>query len=166
VPVAREVFDRLMPGANQLQRLREDVRVGARDLLAVPAGPITERGLRRNVSIGIRYLAAWLAGTGCVPLEHLMEDAATAEISRAQVWQQVRHAARLDDGRTVDAALVERVIEQEMRAIRAAAGERRAGRPELAELARELFLSMSTASELEEFLTLPAYDHLIALERP
>jgi malate synthase len=162
IPIAREVFDREMPGPNQLDRLREDVEVTADDLLAVPDGIITEGGLRQNVSIGIQYLAAWLSGTGCVPLYHLMEDAATAEISRAQVWQWLRHRAQLDDGRTVDEALVRLIVEEEMERIRAEVGDDRfaSGRYELA---RSLFEEMSTSDEFEDFLTLPAYEKITAL---
>ncbi len=91
-----------MPRPNQIARKRQDVHVSAADLLAVPAGTITEAGLRQNLNVGIGYIEAWLRGTGCVPLYHLMEDAATAEISRAQVWQWIRHSAKLEDGRKVD----------------------------------------------------------------
>ena len=106
VAVAMEVFDEHMPGANQLDRLREDVHVTAADLLAVPDGPITEAGLRTNISVGVRYLESWLRGNGCVPIFNLMEDAATAEISRAQIWQWIRHPAGvLDDGRKITAEL-------------------------------------------------------------
>ena len=162
VGIAREAFEREMSGPHQLAKLREDVAVSADDLLAVPEGPITEGGLRQNVSIGIQYLAAWLSGTGCVPLYHLMEDAATAEISRAQVWQWIRHAAQLDDGRTVDAALVRGIVEEEMEAIRTEVGDDRfaTGRYELA---RSLFEEMSTSQEFEDFLTLPAYDKITTL---
>ena len=108
VPVAREIFDRLMPEANQIHRQRQDVDITAADLLDVPEGDITEAGFRQNVNVGIRYLEAWLRGSGCVPLYNLMEDAATAEISRTQVWQWLRHGARLDDGRTIDRAMFRR----------------------------------------------------------
>ena len=101
VPVAREIFDRLMPGPNNLERLREDVHVDGADLLKVPDGHVTRAGLRSNIDVGIRYLAAWLGGNGCVPIHHLMEDAATAEISRAQLWQWVRHATPIEDGTAV-----------------------------------------------------------------
>src|SRR5262249_43993238 len=91
VPIAKAAFDAVMPGANQIERRREDVSVAAADLLDVPEGQITEPGLRQNVNVGIGYIEAWLRGIGCVPLYNLMEDAATAEISRAQVWQWVKH---------------------------------------------------------------------------
>jgi malate synthase len=106
VPVAREVFDRLMPTPNNLHRLREDVVVTAADLLQVPQGSITEGGLRNNIDVSIRYMAAWLGGNGCVPIHNLMEDAATAEISRAQIWQWIHHPTGvLDDGRKVSVEL-------------------------------------------------------------
>jgi malate synthase len=105
VPVAKEIFDRIMPTSNQIHRRRQDVAVTAADLLRVPDGVRTETGLRQNIAIGIGYVEAWLRGIGCVPLNHLMEDAATAEISRAQIWQQLHHGATLEDGRVIDRAL-------------------------------------------------------------
>src|SRR5690606_11011051 len=101
VPIAREVFDRVMQSPNQVHKLRKDVNVTAQDLLTVPQGKITYAGLYNNVSVALQYMAAWLAGNGCVPINNLMEDAATAEISRAQLWQWIRHSAALDDGRKV-----------------------------------------------------------------
>ena len=159
IPIAREEFDRGMPGANQLERMRDDVEVGAEDLLAVPEGPITEAGLRQNLNIGVLYLEAWLRGTGCVPIYGLMEDAATCEISRTQVWQWIRHGAHLDDGRTVDGELVRDTLQQEMSKIRATVGDK-GFRSGCFPLAHDLFLQLLTESELTEFLTLPAYDHL------
>ena len=124
VGVATEIFDKHMPGPNQLDRLREDVEVGAADLLKVPEGEITEAGLRSNISIGIQYLAAWLGGNGCVPLHNLMEDAATAEIARAQVWQWIRHPQGvLTDGRRVTYALYEQVRDEELEKIKDEVGE-------------------------------------------
>src|ERR1700757_3334913 len=113
VAIAKEIFDREMPQANQIARKRQDVHVVASDLLAVPKGTITEAGLRRNLNVGIGYIEAWLRGIGCVPLYHLMEDAATAEISRAQVWQWIRHGAKLADGRVIDAALCRALLAEE-----------------------------------------------------
>lgn len=159
VSLAREVFDEHMPGANQIDRLPSEPVITAADLQTPPAGPISERGLRWNIRVGIRYVEAWLCGTGCVPLYDLMEDAATAEISRAQIWQWIRHAARLEDGRQVDIALFRRLLDEELEAIRKEVGPATfdAGRYDLA---RSLFERMSTAREFEEFLTLPAYEHL------
>ena len=159
VELARAELDAVLDGPNQLEVLREDVQVTAADLLAVPEGPITEAGLRQNLNVGILYLEAWLRGTGCVPIYDLMEDAATAEISRTQLWQWIRHGAALEDGRTIDAPLVKSVLEEEMDAIRQLVGEERfrGGR---FPLARSLFERLITSPELEEFLTLVAYEHL------
>jgi malate synthase len=156
VPIAREVFDRHMPGPNQLHRLRSDVTVTAADLLRVPEGTRTEAGLRQNISVGIQYLASWLEGNGCVPLHHLMEDAATAEISRTQVWQWLRYGAALADGRTVTAALVSRVLGEELGRIREAVGSDRNLKGSY-DTAGELFARLTTAADCEEFLTIPAY---------
>ena len=145
VPVAAQVFDAAMPGPNQLHVARDDVRVTAADLLAVPEGEITAAGLRTNVDVGIQYLESWLRGVGCVPIYNLMEDAATAEISRSQVWQWVRHGARLADGRVVTEGLVRQVM--------AAAFPTES-------LAAKLFGNMMTGAEFPEFLTLIAYEHL------
>ena len=118
IGVAREVFDEGMPAPNQIDNKREDVSVTAADLLAVPEGEITEDGLRVNIDVGIQYLESWLRGVGCVPIYNLMEDAATAEISRTQVWQWIRHGARLSDGRTVTAELVRELIERQLDRVR------------------------------------------------
>src|SRR5712692_150499 len=126
-----------MPGPNQLHVMRDDVRVTAADLLAVPDGEITEAGLRTNVDVGLQYLHSWLRGVGCVPIYNLMEDAATAEICRAQVWQWVRHGAKLSDGRTVTAEMVLAAIDEQ-----GTSG-----------LAAEMFKQMITSEEFPEFLT-------------
>jgi malate synthase len=152
VPIARDVFDRHMKEANQIARKRQDVHIAAADLLQVPKGKITEAGLRSNVNVGLGYIESWLRGVGCVPLYNLMEDAATAEISRSQVWQWVRHGARLDDGSAIDAALVERVIAEEVGKLKAGAAPG-AKWDEAAALFREIAL----APRFVEFLTLPAY---------
>jgi malate synthase len=163
VAVAREVFEEVMPGPNQLDRLREDVVVRAADLLTTPLGTRTEEGLRLNVRVGIQYLEAWLRGNGCVPLYSLMEDAATAEISRAQVWQWIHHGASLEDGRRVDPQLVSRIIEDEMSRIETEIGPERFRGGRMAE-ARALFERLSTSDTLEEFLTIPAYELLESME--
>lgn len=159
IATAREAFASVTTAPNQLDRLRADVEVGAADLLEPPKGTRSEAGLRLNVRVGIQYLEAWLGGNGCVPIEWLMEDAATAEISRAQVWQWRKHGATLDDGRVVDAALIERVIAEELALVREQVGAARfdAGR---FTLARELFTELVLADELAEFLTLRAYPYL------
>jgi len=159
VPVAREVFEAHMKGPNQIGRLREDVRVSATDLLRVPEGTRTEEGLRLNVRVGIQYIESWLRGQGCVPLYSLMEDAATAEISRAQVWQWIHHGASLEDGRRVTADLLRTVIDDEMRRIEGEVGSDRFRGGRFAE-ARALFEWISTNPALQTFLTLPAYEAL------
>jgi malate synthase len=156
VPVAKEVFDRLMPGPNQLGKLADDARMTREDLLQVHQGDRTEAGLRENIRVGIQYIEAWLEGRGAVPLYNLMEDAATAEISRAQIWQWLYHRARLADGREVTADLFRKICDDEMAKVREAIGPTTydAGR---FEDATELFTEMSLALEFEEFLTIPAY---------
>ena len=158
VPVAREAFEaRLQGRPNQLDRAREDVRATAEDLLRTPEGTRTEEGLRLNVRVGIQYLEAWLRGIGCVPLYHLMEDAATAEISRAQVWQWIHHGALLEDGRRVTTGLLEEIVRSEMERVGRELGPERIALGRFEE-AKDLFVRLSTRRTLEEFLTLPAYD--------
>lgn len=161
VAVAREVFDRHMPGPNQIHVRRDDVRVEARDLLSVPAGDITEAGLRYNVNVGIRYLESWLRGSGCVPIYNLMEDAATAEISRAQVWQWVRHRVHLSDGRTVTGEMVKGIVQEELASLRQEVGSEAFATGRFA-LAADLFEQMMLAESCPDFLTLPAYTYLNA----
>jgi malate synthase len=154
VPVAEEAFARYSP--NQLGKLRQDVAVTRDQLLEVHPGARTEEGLRLNIRVGIQYLEAWLEGRGVVPLYNLMEDAATAEISRAQVWQWLYHRARLADGREVTPDLFQAILADEMAKVRQAVGPTTydAGR---FEDAIELFTEMSLALDFEEFLTVPAY---------
>ncbi len=156
VPVAREVFDRLMPGPNQLDVARDDVRVTAKDLLEVHAGARTEEGLRENIRVGVQYIEAWLRGRGAVPLYNLMEDAATAEISRAQVWQWLHLKAKLDDGRIVTPDLFRAAMADEMEKLRLVLGPKSFEGGRFAEAIR-LFSEMSLNPKFEEFLTLPAY---------
>jgi malate synthase len=162
VPVAREVFEVGLSGApNQLQRRRDDVGVTAEDLLDLPSTPgaITETGLRTDVNVGFQYISFWLTGRGAAAINSLMEDAATAEISRSQIWQWVRHGAKLEDGRTVTRELVRQVLDEETMKIRRAVGEETwsAGRP--AET-REIFDRVALSEQLYEFLTIPAYEYL------
>jgi len=158
VPIAMEVFDRLMPQPNQLGKLREDVDVTRADLLKVHDGERTEHGLRENIRVGVQYIEAWLRGRGAVPLYNLMEDAATAEISRAQIWQWIQQKASLADGRTVTPALFKTLLDQEMATLRPTLGAAfETGR--FAE-AIQLFSQMSLAPTFAEFLTLPAYEVL------
>jgi malate synthase len=160
VPVAMEVFDRLMPTPNQVDKKREDVQVSASDLLEVPQGPITEAGLRTNISVGIQYIEAWLKGSGAVPIFNLMEDAATAEISRAQVWQWIRHPKGvLEDGRKVTAELVQQLITEELQKIKDSVGEQRYQGGKYQQ-ATELFTKLILDDDFVDFLTLPGYQYL------
>ena len=155
VPVAREVFDRLMPGPNQLGLRRDEVNVTRDELLAVHEGARTEAGLRENIRVGVQYIEAWLRGRGAVPLYNLMEDAATAEISRAQIWQWLKLGASLDDGRVVSPDLFRSIFADEMEEVRKSVGAAyETGR--FGE-ATQLFCEMSLSPQFEEFLTLPAY---------
>ena len=153
VPIAKEVFDRHMPQANQYGRQRPDVNVSAKDLLAfLPSSPITEAGLRNNISVGIQYLGAWLAGNGCVPVFNLMEDAATAEISRSQIWQWIRSPKGvLDDGRKVTADLFRKLLAEELAKVKALGTEGKYDQ------AAKLFERITVDDQYVEFLTLPAY---------
>jgi malate synthase len=162
VPIAREVFETGLRGApNQLERQRDDVHVSADELLdlASTPGQITEKGLRTDVSVGFQYVSFWLTGHGAAAINSLMEDAATAEISRSQIWQWVHHGVELEDGRTVSAALVREILDEETAKIRESVGEKTwaEGRP--AET-REIFDRVALAPQLVEFLTLPAYEYL------
>ena len=160
VPLALEVFDRHLRGPNQLERLREDVAVTATDLLAAPAGTITAAGLRQNIEVAVRYLAAWLGGRGCVPIHGLMEDAATAEIARAQVWQWLRHPRGvLTDGRRVTPQLVRGLLEEQLAAIHRGEDEETPGAEHL-EQAAAIIGEVMTRDELVDFITLVAYQHL------
>ena len=149
VAVAKEVFDRGMPGPNQLHVRLGDLGEPSK-LLEVPKGPRTEAGLRTNARVAVEYVAAWLTGNGCVPIDHRMEDAATAEISRTQIWQWVHHRAALDDGRVVDAALVRAVLDEEVAGLTGRFPQDRLDQ------ARALVERLCLQPELEEFLTLAA----------
>jgi malate synthase len=162
VPVALEIFNRLMPQPNQISKQLPDFHPTAADLLQVPDGQITEAGLKQNVAVGLGYVEAWLRGIGCVPLFNLMEDAATAEISRAQLWQWVHQNAKLSDGRTVNVALVESLITAELaRQKTAVDAARYAAYEKAADLMRELV----QAPRFVEFLTLPAYQRVLKEEK-
>ncbi len=155
IGLAQEIFDRGMPEANQIGAASPAGEVTPDDLLRVPEGTRSEAGLRVNIDVGLQYVEAWLRGNGCVPIHNLMEDAATAEISRTQVWQWQQHRAALDDGRTVTPELVRQIADQELARLigSAPAGHR-------FELAGKLFLEMMVATDSPEFLTSVAYDHL------
>jgi malate synthase len=159
VPLAREVFDAHMSGPHQIGRLREDVRVTARDLLATPAGEITADGLRTNLSVALQYLAGWLGGMGCVPINNLMEDAATAEISRAQVWQWLHHRARLQDGRPITAAMVQQILDELVGTPPERVGAEASGSDKFS-LAARILVELTTGADFAEFLTTVAYEYL------
>ncbi|MBV8330580.1 MAG: malate synthase A [Verrucomicrobia bacterium] len=161
VATALEAFDAVMKTPNQIERKREDVQITAADILKFgPEGPITEQGLRTNVSVGVQYLESWLRGTGCVPIFNLMEDAATAEISRAQVWQWIRHPRGiLADGRKVTKELFRTVLKEELERIESWIGPERYRSGKYAEAA-ELFDRITTSDQFVEFLTLPGYEKI------
>jgi malate synthase len=159
VPIALQAFDKHMPGPNQVARQREDVSVTAAELLAAPAGTVTEAGVRTNLSVGVQYVEAWLGGLGCVPLYNLMEDAATAEISRAQLWQWLQAGMTLADGRKVTAALYDQLLAEELKKIEGEVGAARFASGRFAP-AVGLFMKMVKAPQIDEFLTLPAYELL------
>jgi malate synthase len=159
VPIAKEIFDQYMKEPNQISKKSAIVQVTAKDLLAVPEGTITEKGLRWNIDVGLQYLEAWLRGVGCVPIYNLMEDAATAEICRAQVWQWIRHAAMLDDGRTVTGELVRELTKEELAKLRRELGPDRYDSGRFQE-ASQIFEKLMTNAEFPEFLTLVAYDYI------
>src|SRR5947209_14495355 len=159
VPLARDVFDAHMRGPHQIHVKRDDVHVTARDLLIAPAGAITEEGLRKNIDVALRYLAAWLAGTGCVPIYDLMEDAATAEISRAPVWQWLRHGARMESGRPVTAALVQQTLSELVESLPERVGAEGPGTTHFS-LAGRILAQLATGPEFAEFLTTVAYEYL------
>jgi malate synthase len=161
VPIAKGIFDQHMKTPNQIHKKRDDVRVSARDLLRPVEGTKTEAGLRHNVRVSVQYIEAWLRGSGCVPLYDLMEDAATAEISRASAWQWIHHGVTLDDGKALTVERFRTVLAEEMDRIRLEVGETRFASGRFEE-ARALFERMSTQGEFSEFLTLPAYELLEA----
>jgi malate synthase len=164
VPIALEVFDRLMPipKLNQIDKQLPDYTCTAADLLQVPPGTITDAGLKQNVAVGLGYVEAWLRGIGCVPLFNLMEDAATAEISRAQLWQWVHHHAKLEDGRAVTTALVEQTIDDELASTRPKVDDARFS---AYERAATLMRKLIESPTFPEFLTVPAYAEVLAAEK-
>ncbi|MBS0517951.1 MAG: malate synthase A [Proteobacteria bacterium] len=164
VEIAKAEFDAVMKEANQIARKRQDVHVTAADLVKIPEGTKTEAGLRQNVAVGIGYIEAWLRGIGCVPLFNLMEDAATAEISRAQVWQWVRHHQKLSDGRAITKELVREIVREENDKVKAQIGEEAYAKARY-EDAAQLMIDLVEQPQFCEFLTLPAYDRIVADEQ-
>jgi malate synthase len=169
VPVATEAFDDVLGDRqNQVEKQRDDVEASADALLAVASTPgsRTEEGLRSNVNVGIQYISSWLRGNGAAGIYGLMEDAATAEIARGQVWQWIHHEAELDDGRTVTPDLVRELATSELEKIREEIGDdewfEKEGRPDLS---RSVFERVALSDDFVEFLTLPAYDELLKLEK-
>src|SRR6266480_3886154 len=160
VAIAMEEFDAVMKGPNQIDRKREDVHVTAADLLKIPEGTITEAGLRNNISVSLQYLESWLRGSGCVPINNLMEDAATVEISRAQIWEWIHNPKGiLDDGRKVTIELYKELARDELEKIRSAVGEQQFARRKF-QTAAQIFDIIITDDQFVEFLTLPAYQYL------
>jgi malate synthase len=164
VPLAMQIFSSI-GGDNQIQKSkRQEVAVSAADLVKTPGGGVTETGVRTNISVGIQYLEAWLRGKGSVPLNNLMEDAATAEICRAQLWQWIRNGTKLSDGRTMSLEIFRTIMEEELEKIKRQTGGESV-LPRQFDLARELFSRMVSAKDFPEFLTLPAYEELLKLEK-
>ena len=160
IKIAKDIFDQLMPEKNQISKKREDVFIDADDLLSVPEGTITENGLRQNINVSIQYLEAWLNGNGCVPIYNLMEDAATAEISRAQIWQWIHHErGLLNDGRKVTEDLYNELVIEELDKIKKLVGAENFTKGKYV-LATELFNKLSTDKNFSEFLTLTAYNKI------
>lgn len=160
VPVALDIFNDIMPSSNQIDRKREDITVTASQLLEVPVGPITEAGLRTNISVGIQYIEAWLRGFGAVPIFNLMEDAATAEISRAQVWQWLHHPKGiLEDGRKVTIDLFDQLMQEELNKIEHMIGDEAYSNGKFEE-ATALFRTLSCSDDFMDFLTIPGYEQL------
>ncbi len=158
VAVAKGIFDENMPQANQISRLNR-VSISPSDLLAVPTGDITEKGLEMNIDIGLQYLESWLNGNGCVPIYNLMEDAATAEISRAQLWQWAHHNARTASGNVITVDAVVAAIPAVLDKLRTQLGAPRFDAGNFT-LAAQMFADMTRASEFPEFLTTVAYQHI------
>jgi malate synthase len=162
VALAKASFDAVMPTPNQIHKNRDDITVRAADLLVFgPEKPITEHGLRMNINVGLQYLGSWLAGVGCVPIHNLMEDAATAEISRSQIWQWIRSPKGvLEDGRKVTQELFRELLPQELAKIQRELGEKQFHEVGRYEEAASIFDEITTNNDFVEFFTLPGYAHL------
>ena len=164
VPTALEVFSTSISGENQLDVSLDNINITQKDLLEVHKGEKTEDGMRECIRVGIQYIAAWLGGRGAVPLYNLMEDAATAEISRAQIWQWLKHSTSLSDGRTVTVELFKSILDDEIKGLKEIIGENQ-WKDGKYEKAIELFEKMSISPDCKEFLTLSAYEEIISLNK-
>lgn len=164
VPVALDVFNSSITGDNQLDVSLDNVNITQEDLLKVHDGERTEAGMRECIRVGIQYIAAWLGGRGAVPLYNLMEDAATAEISRAQIWQWLKHSTTLNDGRTVTIELFKSILDDEINELKKIIEENQWKQGKY-EKAIELFEKMSISPDCKEFLTLSAYEEIISLNK-
>jgi malate synthase len=154
-----QAFESVMSGVNQLEVRRDDVHASAADLVRIPDGAITEAGIRLNIRVGVQYLESWLGGNGCVPLYHLMEDAATAEICRSQIWQWLRHGARTAEGRAITPELFEQLLAEELGRIHREVGSART-QSGVFPTATRLFTALVTSDSFDEFMTLSAYELL------
>jgi malate synthase len=165
IPIAQQVFDKHMKGPNQIHVLKGDNKLSENDLLhAGTDGSITENGLKLNIDVGLRYLEAWLRGVGCVPIHNKMEDAATAEISRSQIWQWIQHNRIMDNGLQVTKSLVRFYLKEQIATLRTEYGEDYDAT--LFEKAKEIYEHLMTAEEFPDFLTLAAYKHIVKFRNP
>ena len=164
VPIALEIFNSSITGKNQLDVSLDNINITQKDLLEVHEGERTEGGMRECIRVGIQYIAAWLGGRGAVPLYNLMEDAATAEISRAQIWQWLKHSTSLNDGRIVNIELFQSILEDEIKDLKEIIGKKQWEEGKY-EKAVELFEKMSISPDCKEFLTLPAYEEIVSLNK-
>ena len=158
-PIALDAFDVVMPNDNQINATLENPMIMQEDLLKVPTGTITEQGFRDNIKVGIQYVEAWLSGNGCVPLYHLMEDAATAEISRSQLWQWIKNEVSMENGSKITEELFNIILKEELDAIKLEIGDNRFSNGKF-DLASNLFKDMILKNDFDEFLTLPAYKYI------
>lgn len=155
-----DIFNEHMTGPNQLDVMRDDVHVTAKDLLAIPHGQITEHGIRDNVRVGLQYMESWLRGVGCVPIKHLMEDAATAEISRSQLWQWAHHRATTDQGVTITPQLTLAILNEETAKMQQELGAEKYAKSKY-DKAKQAFATNVTGEKYDEFLTTLLYDDII-----
>ena len=158
-PIALDAFNLVMPNDNQINKEIENPKITQSDLLKVPNGKITEKGFRDNIKVGVQYVEAWLSGNGCVPLYHLMEDAATAEISRSQIWQWIKNSAQMDNKKIISTDYFNKILTEELASIEKEIGNERFSNGKF-DLASSLFKEMILKDDFDEFLTLPAYKYI------